>query len=64
MNVAFTAGPMELLDEQLDAVAAGGGCKDKGDPTIVIAPTVQVGGVNIEDTNIGVNVGGTQIQST
>jgi hypothetical protein len=52
--------PVELRDEELDLVAAGGG-HDKccgGDET------TQVGLVNINDTNIGVNVLGIQVQKT
>lgn len=53
--------PVELTDDELDLVAAGtgggGGCCG-GDRNF------QVGLVNINDVNLGVNVGGIQIQRT
>lgn len=51
--------PVELTNEELDLVAAGcsggGGCSG-GDRNF------QVGLVNLNDVNIGVNVGGIQFQ--
>ncbi|BBO03845.1 MULTISPECIES: hypothetical protein [Bradyrhizobium] len=58
------AQPIELSDEELDLVAAGtgscgcggGGGGGGGDRNF------QVGLVNLNDVNIGVNVGGIQLQ--
>ena len=52
------AQPIELSDEELDLVAAGscGGGGGGGDRNF------QVGVVNLNDVNIGVNVGGIQLQ--
>ena len=54
--------PVELRDQELDLVAAGSGghrcgC-DGGDKN------TQFGLVNVNDTNIGVNILGVQVQST
>lgn len=48
--------PVELTDEELDLVAGTGGCGCGGDRNF------QVGLVNLNDVNIGVNVGGIQLQ--
>lgn len=51
--------PVELRDEELDFVAAGSSCGGGrgGDNTF------QAGLVNVNDTNIGVNILGNQFQS-
>lgn len=52
--------PVELTDEELDLVAAGTGscgCGGGGGDR-----NFQVGLVNLNDVNIGVNVGGIQLQ--
>ncbi|GMO89122.1 hypothetical protein [Bradyrhizobium ottawaense] len=54
------AQPIELSDEELDLVAAGTGscgCGGGGGDR-----NFQVGLVNLNDVNIGVNVGGIQLQ--
>lgn len=48
--------PVELTDDELDLVAAGTGGCGGGDRNF------QVGLVNLNDVNIGVNVGGIQFQ--
>jgi hypothetical protein len=56
MDEKHFAEPMELSDKELDTVAAAGGYGG-GD-------NFQIGLVNVNDTNIGVNVLGVQLQGT
>jgi hypothetical protein len=56
MNEKYFAEPMELTDMELDTVAAAGGHGD-GD-------NFQIGLVNVNDSNIGVNILGAQGQFT
>ncbi|MCA6117362.1 hypothetical protein J6524_21175 [Bradyrhizobium sp. WSM 1738] len=54
--------PVELRDEELDLVAAGG--DKRGHDKCCDGDNTQFGLVNVNDTNIGVNVLGIQVQST
>jgi hypothetical protein len=53
--------PVELRDQELDLVAAGGG-KQGHDRCCGGDQNTQVGLVNVNDTNIGVNILGIQQQ--
>jgi hypothetical protein len=55
--------PVELRDQELDLVAAGGD-KRGHDKCCGGDETTQVGLVNVNDTNVGVNILGIQVQST
>jgi hypothetical protein len=55
--------PVELRDQELDLVAAGSG-KHDGRDKCCDGDNTQIGLVNVNDTNIGVNVLGIQVQST
>jgi hypothetical protein len=55
--------PVELRDQELDLVAAGGGKGGhNGDRCCDGDENTQVGLVNVNDTNIGVNILGIQQQ--
>jgi hypothetical protein len=57
--------PVELRDQELDLVAAGsGGRHDGHDKCCGGDDNTQFGLVNVNDTNIGVNILGVQVQST
>ena len=61
-DITNFAHPIELSNEELDLVAAAGGhgcgCRDGGDEN-----TAQAGLINLNHTNVGVNILGNQFQS-
>jgi hypothetical protein len=56
--------PVELRDQELDLVAAGSGDKRGHDKCCGGDDNTQFGLVNVNDTNVGVNILGIQVQST